>query len=208
MRASTGLKSKYKRITPASFEYGLCRFAVGFQSLSWLGVVFFGIIDSYACDLTDPVQYDHWLCRIHVGELWGVGRASLAKLEAMGVDSVADLRDLDPRPVRTLIKAARHGVAKTWRDQSPLPWRYSKAGVITTDLVPLSESPRALIGRLDRERSGPLMEALDACNARWGRGAVVPARAGLATKREWNTKFEMRTPCYTTRVGDLPLVQA
>jgi DNA polymerase V len=265
------------------------------------------------CDLTDPVQYDHWLCRIHVGELWGVGRASLAKLEAMGVDSIADLRDLDPRPVRkaltvvgeriihelrgtaclpmelvparrkgcavtrsfsgrvtdretldeavaahasrlgeklrrdgpgtdqvtvfyhtsehdrgepmrsvstvvslpeatndtlALIKAARHGVAKTWRDQGPLPWRYSKAGVITTDLVPLAESPRALIGRLDRERSGPLMAALDACNARWGRGAVVPARAGIATKRAWNTKFEMRTSRYTTNIAEIPIASA
>jgi DNA polymerase V len=265
------------------------------------------------CDLTDPVQYDHWLCRIHVGELWGIGRASLAKLEAMGVDSVADLRDLDPRPVRkaltvvgermihelrglsclplelvparrkgcavtrsfsgrvsdratleeavaahaarlgeklrrdglgtnqvtvfyhtsehdrgdpmrsvstvvslpeatndslALIKAATHGVAKTWREPGQVPWRYSKAGVITTDLVPLAQSPRALIGRLDRERSGPLMAALDACNARWGRGAVVPARAGLTAKRDWNTKFEMRTPCYTTRVADLPLALA
>jgi DNA polymerase V len=265
------------------------------------------------CDLTDPVQYAHWLCRIHVGELWGIGRASLAKLEAMGVDSVADLRDLDPRPVRkaltvvgermihelrglsclplelvparrkgcavtrsfsgrvsdratleeavaahaarlseklrrdglgtdqvtvfyhtsehdrgepmrsvstvvslpeatndslALIKAATHGVAKTWREPGQVPWRYSKAGVITTDLVALADSPRALIGRLDRERSGPLMAALDACNARWGRGAVVPARAGLTTKRDWNTKFEMRTPCYTTRVADLPLALA
>ncbi|GJD80966.1 Y-family DNA polymerase [Methylobacterium gregans] len=265
------------------------------------------------CDLTDPVQYDHWLCRIHVGELWGIGRASLAKLEAMGVDSVADLRDLDPRPVRkaltvvgermihelrglsclplelvparrkgcavtrsfsgrvsdratleeavaahaarlgeklrrdglgtdqvtvfyhtsehdrgepmrsvstvvslpeatndslALIKAATHGVAKTWREPGQVPWRYSKAGVITIDLVPLAESPRALIGRLDRERSAPLMAALDACNARWGRGAVVLARAGLSTKRDWNTKFEMRTPRYTTQVSDLPVACA
>ncbi|MBP1180795.1 hypothetical protein [Methylobacterium sp. PvR107] len=24
------------------------------------------------CHPTDPVQYDHRLCRIHVGELWGI----------------------------------------------------------------------------------------------------------------------------------------
>ncbi len=83
-----------------------------------------------------------------------------------------------------------------------------QGGVITTDLVPLTESPRALIGRLDRERSGPLMAALDACNARWGRGSVVPARAGVATKREWNTKFEMRTPRYTTSIDEVPLASA
>ena len=265
------------------------------------------------CDLTDPEAYAHWLCRIPVAEVWGIGRASLAKLEAMGVESVADLRDLDPRPVRkgltvvgeriihelrglaclplelvparrkgcavtrsfsgriedratleeavaahatrlgeklrreglgtdhvtifyhtsehdrgapmrsvsttvslpehssdtlALIKAARHGVAKTWREPGEQPWRYSKAGIVTNDLVPLSHSPRALIGALDRARSGPLMAAMDACNARWGRGAVVPAQAGLMSWRDWNTKFEMRTPRYTTQVGELPVAHA
>ena len=265
------------------------------------------------CDLTDPVVYDHWLCRVDVAEVWGIGRASLAKLEAMGVESVADLRDLDPRPVRkgltvvgeriiyelrgmaclpldlvparrkgcavtrsfssritdrttleeavaahatrlgeklrreglgtnhvtifyhtsehdrddpqrsvsttvslpehtsdtlVLIKAARLGVAKTWREPGERSWRYSKAGIVTNDLVPLSHSPRALIEALDRERSGPLMAAMDACNARWGRGAVVPARAGLVVKREWNTKFEMRTPRFTTQVAELPVAHA
>ena len=265
------------------------------------------------CDLTDPAAYDHWLCRISVEEVWGIGRASLAKLEAMGVDSVADLRDLDPRPVRkamtmvgeriihelrglsclplelmpaqrkgcavtrsfssrvterevieqavaahatrlgeklrrgglgtthvsvfyhtsthdhgapmrsvsttvtlpeatndtlTLIAAARLGVARTWRDQGERPWRYSKAGIITTDLKLLDDSPRALIGQLDRERSGPLMAAMDACNARFGRGSVVPARAGLTEKRTWSTKFEMRSPRYTTQVSELPTALA
>ncbi|MHB2211437.1 Y-family DNA polymerase [Methylobacterium sp. CM6257] len=262
------------------------------------------------CDLTDPTAYAHWLCRIDVADVWGIGRASLAKLQAMGVEIVADLRDLDPRPVRkgltvvgeriihelrglaclplelvparrkgcavtrsfssriteraaleeavaahatrlgeklrceglgtdhltifyhtsehdrddpmrsvsttvslpehtadtlALIKAARHGVAKTWREPGTRPCRYAKAGIITNDLVPLSHSPRALIGQMNRERSGPLMEEMDACNARWGRGAVVPARAGLVSKRDWNTKFEMRTPRYTTQISELPV---
>ncbi|MCP1557131.1 UNVERIFIED_ORG: nucleotidyltransferase/DNA polymerase involved in DNA repair [Methylorubrum zatmanii] len=34
------------------------------------------------CDLTEPAAYEQWLCRIHIGERWGVGRASLPKLEA------------------------------------------------------------------------------------------------------------------------------
>ncbi|CAA2144459.1 hypothetical protein MBLL_03583 [Methylobacterium bullatum] len=108
----------------------------------------------------------------------------------------------------TLIKAARLGVAKTWRDQGEGPWRYSKAGIITTELMPLQSSPRALIGRLDRERSGQLMAALDACNARFGRGSVVPARAGIVGKREWTTKFDMRTPRYTTNLGEIPTAVA
>ncbi|TXM67230.1 DUF4113 domain-containing protein [Methylobacterium sp. WL120] len=52
------------------------------------------------------------------------------------------------------------------------------------------------------------MAAIDACNARFGRGSVVPARAGLEAKRTWSTKFEMRTPRYTTQITGLPIVRA
>lgn len=48
------------------------------------------------------------------------------------------------------------------------------------------------------------MVAVDACNARWGRGAVVPARAGLVSRRDGNTKFEMLTQRYTRQVSELP----
>lgn len=81
--------------------------------------------------------------------------------------------------------------------------------MVTVVLVPLAVSQRALIGRLDRDRSTPLMGAMDACNARFGRGSVVPARAGLAQQqRAWTTKFEMRTPRYTTQVDELPVARA
>ncbi|GJD99887.1 DUF4113 domain-containing protein [Methylobacterium isbiliense] len=80
--------------------------------------------------------------------------------------------------------------------------------MITTDLVPLAESPRALFGALDRERGGALMAAMDACNARFGRGSVVPGRAGIVAKRTWSTKFEMRTPRYTTQLAEVPMVRA
>ena len=80
--------------------------------------------------------------------------------------------------------------------------------MVTTDLKVLDESPRDMIGQLDRERNAPLMAAMDACNARFGRGSVVPARAGLTEKRIWSTKFEMRSPRYTTQVGELPTAHA
>ncbi|MCJ2039014.1 Y-family DNA polymerase [Methylobacterium sp. J-059] len=263
------------------------------------------------CDLTDPEQYDHWIIRVPVADIWGVGPANARRLEALGCDSAADVRDLDPkiarkamtvvgerlvhelrgtpcldletvaatrkgcavtrsfservedratmeqavathasrlgeklrreglatnhvtvffhtsehdrdRPQRSvstvvtlpeatsdtlaLVKAATHGVRKTWRDG----YRYSKAGVVTTDLMSLAASQRAMpgLGQLDREMGAALMEALDACNRRFGRGAVVPGAAGFAPKREWSTKFEMRSPRYTTRVDELPVVAA
>jgi DNA polymerase V len=37
---------------------------------------------------------------------------------------------------------------------------------------------------------------------------VVPARAGVVSRRDWNTKFEMRTPRYTTQVSELPVAYA
>ncbi|MGE7413071.1 DUF4113 domain-containing protein [Methylobacterium tarhaniae] len=72
----------------------------------------------------------------------------------------------------------------------------------------LDEAPRPLPGALDRERSGALMAAMDACNSRFGRGAVMPARAGLVEKRTWSTKFEMRSPRFTTRLSEVPSVSA
>ncbi|MGU3326650.1 DUF4113 domain-containing protein [Methylobacterium mesophilicum] len=52
------------------------------------------------------------------------------------------------------------------------------------------------------------MATLDACNRRFGRGAVVPAAAGLATKRGWSTKFWMRPPQYSTWLDEIPVVAA
>ncbi|SFF89663.1 MULTISPECIES: DUF4113 domain-containing protein [Methylobacterium] len=69
-------------------------------------------------------------------------------------------------------------------------------------------SLRPLINALNQEKSGALMTAMDACNSRFGRGAVVPARAGLIEKRTWSTKFEMRSPRFTTRLSEVPTVRA
>ena len=103
-----------------------------------------------------------------------------------------------------LTKAARWGARRIWRNG----FAYSKAGLITDDLVPLGASQRALpgVGQFDREHSGALMAALDSCNARWARGTVVLAAAGFQKSRTWSTNFDMRSPWYTTSVSDLPVI--
>ncbi|SFS87114.1 impB/mucB/samB family protein [Methylobacterium sp. yr668] len=73
------------------------------------------------CDLTDPAAYAHWLCRIDAAEVWGIGRASLPKLQAMGVESVADLRDLDPRPVRKGLTVVGERIIYELRGAACLP---------------------------------------------------------------------------------------
>ena len=79
--------------------------------------------------------------------------------------------------------------------------------MVTTDLLLLHAFRRAMPGlvQIDRERGAALMAALDACNRRFGRGAVVPAAAGLAMKREWSTMSEMRSPRYTTQLEEIPV---
>ena len=74
--------------------------------------------------------------------------------------------------------------------------------------MPTKAAPRPLFGALDRGKSGKLMAAMDACNSRFGRGAVVPARAGLVEKRTWSTKFEMHSLRFTTRLSEVPMVSA
>ncbi|MBM0205265.1 Y-family DNA polymerase [Micromonospora sp. STR1s_5] len=206
------------------------------------------------CDLTDPAKREPWLHAVTLDEVWGIGPAGQAKLAALGCRTVADVRDLDPRPVRkamtvvgeriihelrgtpcldleavaptrkgcavtrcfsgrvddldtmleavaahatrlgeklrhhglatdhisvfmhtsehdvdgpqrsaaftvdlpeasndttVLLKAARWGARRIWRGG----FRYSKVGLVTTDLVDPARSQRALIGALDRERA-------------------------------------------------------
>ena len=261
------------------------------------------------CDLSSHEARAHWMPRVQLEDIWGVGPANAVRLRAMGCTSVADVRNLDPRPVRKgmsvvgerliyelrgmncldletvaptrkgcavtrsfssritdlvqleqavatyaarlaeklrrvglgtdhvtvfihtsehdrdrpqrscnvtvdlpeatsdtvlLTKAARWGARRVWRDG----FAYSKAGLITDDLVPLAHSQRALpgIGQYDREHTGAIMAAMDQCNKRWGRGTVGLAAAGFQKSRTWSTKFEMRSPRYTTSVADLPVI--
>ena len=51
-----------------------------------------------------------------------------------------------------------------------------------------------------------MMAAVDAVNARFGRAAIVSAATGM--KKPWATKFEMRSPRYTTRLEELPVARA
>lgn len=99
-----------------------------------------------------------------------------------------------------IIKAARRAVDRLWQSG----FRYSKAGIITLDLVPPPIQQRALFDGLDHERAAKVMAAMDEANRRWGRATVVPAAVGIASKSAFTTKFEMRSPRYTTRWDELP----
>ena len=51
------------------------------------------------------------------------------------------------------------------------------------------------------------MDALDQVNGRFGKKALVLASEGFRDK-SWHLKADMRTPRYTTRLDELPIVIA
>ena len=83
---------------------------------------------------------------------------------------------------------------------------YQRIGVLLFDLVP--EGARQLtFWDLTAETPAhkALMQALDKVNATYGRGTLVLAAAGLGAK-PWHMRQERRSPRYTTRWAELPLV--
>jgi DNA polymerase V len=71
------------------------------------------------------------------------------------------------------------------------------------ELLPQDDQPRTLF---DEPRKSPtLMAALDAVNARFGKKTMVLASEGTA--RTWQLRANHRSPRYTTRISDLPVVR-
>ena len=114
---------------------------------------------------------------------------------------------VEPDARNPTFAAARRWCPRLAADLTGWLWTglIERTGIITTDLMRLETSQRALIGR-DRERSRPLTNALDHCNRRHGRGSVVLASSGWVKARPWFTKFDTRSPRYTTRINELPTI--
>ena len=101
-----------------------------------------------------------------------------------------------------ILATARRLVERRWRGGG---FHYVKAGVMLDDLVAEADRPRTLFegDPATRER---LMAAVDAINARHGRWTAVPAVQGF--RREWRARAADRSPAWTTRLADVPVVAA
>lgn len=100
-----------------------------------------------------------------------------------------------------LIAAARRGAEHAWRDG----YAITKAGVMLDDLIAAELRPRTLFEG-DTEKRVRLMGALDDINGRFGRFTAVPGTQGF--KREWRMRADSRSPAWTTRISDVPIVKA
>lgn len=99
---------------------------------------------------------------------------------------------------RKLVVAALQAADRLWKPG----FRYSKAGLVTDELVRPGQAQRVLFADMDPKRGEKAMAAMDSINARWGRGTLGIASAGI--KKPWAATFNMRTPRYTTHWGDVP----
>ncbi|WP_373928413.1 Y-family DNA polymerase [Sphingomonas aerolata] len=100
-----------------------------------------------------------------------------------------------------LVAAARRAAEKAWRDG----YAYTKAGILLDDLLPEAERPRTLF-EADTAKRDRLMGALDAINGKFGTWTAVTATQGF--NREWKLRSEMRSPAWTTKIADVPMVRA
>ena len=98
-------------------------------------------------------------------------------------------------------------------------FNYAKAGVFLVNLQPASQHQGELdLFSSDEELAPPtqdrtaLMDAMDVLNRRFGRDSVRVGSATLASHdadvRSWATKQERRSPRFTTRWDEMPVVKA
>jgi DNA polymerase V len=92
---------------------------------------------------------------------------------------------------------------RLWRDG----FRYSKCGVMITELLPETIRQPALWGELDRDRREQAWKVMDKLNATLGRDTVRILGAG-PKDAAWKLWAEHRSPRWTTRWDELPKVKA
>ena len=95
-----------------------------------------------------------------------------------------------------IVRLAIQALKKLYRPS----YRYKKAGVVVSDLVPQKEQQLSLFDHVDRKKQQSIMTALDKINNNMGREKVRLAIQG--SQRKWRMKQEQLSPCYSTRIED------
>ncbi len=98
-----------------------------------------------------------------------------------------------------IVTAALQGLEDIYDDQ----FAYQKGGVILHDLVDRQDWQISMFSDETRrdERTG-LMASIDTLNSKYGK--VMYHAAEREKKNTWQSKRELRSPCYTTKWTDLP----
>ena len=103
-----------------------------------------------------------------------------------------------------LVEAARHCAEAAWPKSDVKSYGFTKAGIMLNDLVRFEDRPQTLFDQT-RPKSPALMKALDDVNDRFGKKTMVLASEGK--NQTWRLRADHRSPRYTTRMEDLPVVK-
>jgi DNA polymerase V len=102
---------------------------------------------------------------------------------------------------RQLVNVALWGLKQIYR---PI-FKYAKAGVMLSELVPSEGLQTDLFSKVQvSPKSKALMAAMDKINRKMGKESVKLASEGFS--RPWKMKQENKSPCYTTKWEDVPVV--
>ena len=104
------------------------------------------------------------------------------------------------RPTPAILAAIRPAAARLFVAGR----RYRRAGVLLCGIEPAGGAADLFAGDPSETKGAKLSAALDAVNAKFGRGTVFLAASG--TKRPWKMKRDLLSPCPTTRWSDLLVV--
>lgn len=96
-----------------------------------------------------------------------------------------------------IIQYAQTGLRRIFKPN----YRYKKAGVIVSGIVPENQIQQDIFDTVDREKSRQLMETIDFLNNEYGRDVVRSAAQGY--NRKWKLRQEKLSPCYTSKWSDL-----
>ncbi len=103
-----------------------------------------------------------------------------------------------------LVEAARRCAQAAWPKGEGQAFGFTKAGIMLADLIRFEDRPLTLFD-VEKPKSVALMSALDQVNNRFGKKTLVLASEGM--RRPWQLRSDYRSPRYTTRLTDLPVVR-
>ena len=103
-----------------------------------------------------------------------------------------------------LVRAARKCAIAAWPKANSNQYGFTKAGVMLDDLTPIEQRPLTLFDVTEKQ-SNPAVEALDQINRQFGTKTITLGSEGV--ERSWGMRSAHRSPRYTTRLSDLPIVR-
>jgi DNA polymerase V len=101
----------------------------------------------------------------------------------------------------TLVRFARAAISKIYKKS----YRYKRVGILFNELIPADQVQGNLFWETPRNDDKVLMRVVDQLNGQFGRGTIRFLAQGVSD--HWKTKFQFKSPSYTTRWSDIPIAR-